>query len=237
MAATETRLLLLGAVSLFEPVNGYQIRRELMSWRVEDWAHINPGSIYSSLTTMTKQGLLTRHDLREGGREVAVYLTTEAGRCELERLFGKALEEVSLLDPLPFHTALSMCVLFPRTTVIRHLEVRAEALDRLLDETRQTRAAIASGLAPPHVARWIDLHRELAQAERSWLTEFLLEIGAGELAFAGEFSAWQPPPEDPGRQLAADRERYRALLGLTERQATDGSALTVRLASRHSVQT
>jgi hypothetical protein len=27
MAATETRLLVLGAVSLFEPVNGYQIRR------------------------------------------------------------------------------------------------------------------------------------------------------------------------------------------------------------------
>jgi hypothetical protein len=27
MAATETRLLVLGAVSLSEPVNGYQIRR------------------------------------------------------------------------------------------------------------------------------------------------------------------------------------------------------------------
>ena len=47
MAATETRLLVLGAVSLFEPVNGYQIRRELMSWEVDRWAHINPGSIYS----------------------------------------------------------------------------------------------------------------------------------------------------------------------------------------------
>ncbi len=43
MAATETRLLVLGAVSLFEPVNGYQIRRELMSWEVDRWAHINPG--------------------------------------------------------------------------------------------------------------------------------------------------------------------------------------------------
>ena len=43
MAATETRLLVLGAVSLSEPVNGYQIRRELMSWEVNRWAHINPG--------------------------------------------------------------------------------------------------------------------------------------------------------------------------------------------------
>ncbi len=31
MAVTETRLLLLGAVLLFEPVNGYQVRRELLS--------------------------------------------------------------------------------------------------------------------------------------------------------------------------------------------------------------
>ncbi|MDQ4113433.1 MAG: PadR family transcriptional regulator, partial [Actinomycetota bacterium] len=35
-------MLLLGAVALFEPVNGYQIRRELMSWHVDQWANINP---------------------------------------------------------------------------------------------------------------------------------------------------------------------------------------------------
>ncbi|MGL5853560.1 MAG: PadR family transcriptional regulator, partial [Phycicoccus sp.] len=61
MAATETRLLLLGAVLLFEPVNGYQVRRELLSWRVEEWAHVNPGSIYSGLATLTRQGNLRRH--------------------------------------------------------------------------------------------------------------------------------------------------------------------------------
>ena len=236
MAATETRLLLLGAVSLFEPVNGYQIRRELMSWGVEDWAHINPGSIYSSLTTMTKQGLLTRHDLPEGSREVAVYLSTDAGRHELGRLFGRALEQVTLLDPLPFHTALSMCVLFPRASVTQHLEVRADALDRLLEDIGQTRLAVATGLAPPHVARWMDLHLELARAERTWLAELLQEIAAGELAFAGEPFAWHPAPEDPSWQLAADRERYRALLGLTDRRV-DAPALTANVTPRHSIQT
>ena len=43
MASTSTGMLLLGAVQLFEPVNGYQIRRELVSWRVDEWAHIKPG--------------------------------------------------------------------------------------------------------------------------------------------------------------------------------------------------
>lgn len=38
-----TRLLLLGAVRVFPPVHGYLLRRELLSWQVEDWAHVEPG--------------------------------------------------------------------------------------------------------------------------------------------------------------------------------------------------
>jgi len=82
MAATETRLLLHGGVLLFEPVNGYQLRRELLSCRVQDWAHLNPGSIYSGLTTLSRQGHLVRHDLVDGSREVAVYTSTAHGRRE-----------------------------------------------------------------------------------------------------------------------------------------------------------
>ena len=60
MAAHETRMLLLGAVALFEPVNGYQIRRELLSWEVDRWANVNPGSIYGGLATLARQGHLVR---------------------------------------------------------------------------------------------------------------------------------------------------------------------------------
>jgi DNA-binding PadR family transcriptional regulator len=71
---------------LFEPVNGYQIRRELMSWEVDRWAHVNLGSIYSCLTTLTKQGLVHRHDVLDGTREVAVHTTSDDGRAELATL-------------------------------------------------------------------------------------------------------------------------------------------------------
>ena len=53
-----TRLLLLGAVRIFQPVHGYLLRRELLSWQVEDWAHVKPGSIYSGLRTLVGLGLL-----------------------------------------------------------------------------------------------------------------------------------------------------------------------------------
>ena len=89
MASTSTRMLLLGAVELFEPVNGYQIRRELVSWRVDEWAHINPGSIYSGLETLARAGHLARHAQVEGSRTVTVYTTTQAGRDEFQRLFAE----------------------------------------------------------------------------------------------------------------------------------------------------
>ena len=75
-------MLLLGAVAIFEPVNGYQIRRELMTWGVEDWANIKPGSIYNGLATLAQRGELVRHDLRDGSREVAVYELSDKGREE-----------------------------------------------------------------------------------------------------------------------------------------------------------
>ena len=44
-----TRLVVLGAVRQFEPVHGYFLRRELMTWHVDEWANIQPGSIYNAL--------------------------------------------------------------------------------------------------------------------------------------------------------------------------------------------
>ena len=91
MATTETRLLLLGAVAIFEPVNGYQIRRELLSWGVESWANIKPGSIYNGLATLAQRGDLVRHDLRDGTRQVAVYELSDQGRAEFRTpLRGRA---------------------------------------------------------------------------------------------------------------------------------------------------
>ena len=199
MAVHTTRMLLLGAVAMFEPVNGYQIRRELVSWRVDEWAHINPGSIYSSLTTLTKQGHLDRHDVVDGGREVAVYTTTAGGRAELGELFGQALETVELLDRLPMHTALSMCTLFERQVVTRHLERRLTALEVHVAALRDLRAA-SGGSAPPHVVRVVDLQVQQAEVERSWVRGFLEEVVEAAQALDPE-PLERPHPVEDGPEL------------------------------------
>lgn len=213
MAVTETRLLLLGAVLLFEPVNGYQVRRELLSWGVEDWGHLNPGSIYSGFTTLTKQGHLARHDLKEGARTVAVYTSTPSGKAEFDRLLALSLERVDLTAPLPFHTALSLMPLAKRHVFRHHLQVRLEHLDVRREETSEVEVA-AFGSAPPHLPWLMDFWIRTAQVEQAWVVSLLAEIDRGGLAFAGEPNEWLPPPEDPGWQMQADRQRYRAALGL-----------------------
>ncbi|TQK73308.1 MULTISPECIES: PadR family transcriptional regulator [unclassified Nocardioides] len=208
MAAHDTRMLLLGAVALFEPVNGYQIRRELLSWSVDDWAHLNPGSIYNGLATLTKQGFLVRHDLADGGREVAVYESTPSGRAELERLVTAGLEEVSVVDRKAFSAAFGLLPLVPPDRALRSLVRRRVALEEVV-------ARLASppepGAAPPHALRTVVMWLDLAVAELAWLRETIDQLKAGSLAL--DASTWAPPADDPGWQMNADRERYRALLG------------------------
>ena len=209
MATTETRMLLLGAVAIFEPVNGYQIRRELVSWGVEDWANIKPGSIYNGLATLAQRGELVRHDLRDGSREVAVYELSDEGRAEFARLFEQAIIQVRPTSPLAFQTALSMLPLVTREDAKRLLRQRLENLD-----------AEAEGYAekgdvehvPPHVLAVMDYWERVGKVEREWLLRLLFRIEDGELEFLGEPMRWTPAPDDPGHQMSADRERYLAIL-------------------------
>src|SRR4051794_9496868 len=109
MSALTTRMLVLGAVRIFGPANGYQLRRELLSWEVERWAHVNPGSIYSMLTTLEKQGAIRRHDVTiEDARPVAVYTVTPAGDTEFERMVFDAIASVpDSGDALPMRVAMN----------------------------------------------------------------------------------------------------------------------------------
>lgn len=208
MAALETRLLLLGAVSLFAPVNGYQLRRELMSWEVDRWANTAPGTIYNGLATLAKRGDLIRHDIRDEGRDVAVYEVSDQGREEFARLFETAMTTVSLTTPIAFHTAMALLPMVTRDEARRLILTRLERLDGL----RQQHAGVSQRSAPPHVEALAALWARLGEVEYEWLTRLVFQIGDGALNFAGEPPGWTPDPEDPGWQMADDRRRYLTLL-------------------------
>ena len=219
MAASDTtRMLVLGVAQIFGPANGYQLRRELLSWNVQHWANINPGSIYSMLSTLTKQGMVERHDLvmAPGANPVAVYRITAAGDAEVTRLVGEGITGVREFDRTEFYAAVSLApTTFDRE---RFGELIASRIENLRGSAQSLSVTIATTKAdagaPPHVVRFMDYASEIVRAEAEWLERFLADVRAGELAFRGEpqMESWAPPDDDSGWPMMRERAAYLAAM-------------------------
>jgi DNA-binding PadR family transcriptional regulator len=184
-----TRLLLLGAVRIFQPVHGYLLRRELLSWQVEDWAHVKPGSIYSGLRTLVSHGLLQE----VAGAPVSYRLTPD-GEVEFRRLLTAALREpdpgdaTRLLGGLCFMTAL------PRAEVREALRARALVLEAMSSSAAATARSIQeTRLAPAPAAELSLLIDHWLTGERTWVEELCGRLDAGYYRFAGEAGAPDVP--------------------------------------------
>lgn len=206
-AATTTRMLVLGVVSIFEPANGYQIRRELLSWGVEQWADLKTGSVYSMLATLTKQGLIVRHDLLDAGRRVAVYALSPAGRAEFEQLVATALDGSRGMDRKLFQVAMNFAPFLPRARVVAGLQSRIARADEALHDVRAK--ITGAEPIPPHVLRFLTFDVSLLETEINWLRDLVTSIEAGALVFLGEPGGWSPPPEDSGWEMTQQSKRYR----------------------------
>jgi DNA-binding PadR family transcriptional regulator len=186
-----TRLLLLGAVRIFQPVHGYLLRRELLSWQVEEWAHVKPGSIYSGLRTLVSHGLLD-----EVPGDPVSYRLTADGEVEFRRLLSAALREpdpgdaTRLLGGLCFMTAL------PRADVREALRARALLLEARSSSAEATvRSIRESRLAPAPAAELPSLIAHWLDGERAWVEELCARLDAGHYRFVGERGAPDLPAD------------------------------------------
>lgn len=217
MSALTTRMLVLGAVRIFGPANGYQLRRELLSWEVERWAHVNPGSIYSMLTTLEKQGAIVRHDLEiDDARPVAVYTVTTEGDAEFERLVFDAIATVpDSGDALPMRVAMNFGSTLGRQQFLDAVAERIRVFWAGIEEFDEKLAALREPLiVPPHVLSELRLEVALMRAQLDWLIELQGEVRDGGLVFRGEEEqhGWTPPADDPGWRMAEERARYQAAI-------------------------
>ncbi|MEP6481945.1 MAG: PadR family transcriptional regulator [Rhodoglobus sp.] len=225
MATSDTtRLLVLGVVQIFEPANGYQLRQELLSWEVEDWAHVNPGSVYSMLATLAKQGLVERVDLQltPGARAVAVYRMTPAGQKELVALVHEAIVEVQPFERTAFYAAMSMGMgLLDRDEMLRLLEQRSARLEDGIAMIREKATIAAAPGSPPHVAPLMGYSLSQSESERAWLVGFAESVRRGEMVFRGEAARvdWKPADNDPVWRMLNEQVAYRAKLAELDAKA------------------
>jgi DNA-binding PadR family transcriptional regulator len=179
-------------VRIFQPVHGYDVRRELVSWRAHEWANVAPGSVYSALKTLVKDGSLEVVGTKQvGGRpERTQYKLTLRGEAEHNDLLRAAWWNIQpLTDPLM--AGISFLGFMPRAEAIAALEHRAaqiraqlKQLDFLIESTIVTPATAAEN--PDHVREMLRLSAARWSAELDWGKAFIARLKAGEYETADD---------------------------------------------------
>lgn len=187
-----TRLLVLGVVRIFQPVHGYDVRRELVSWHAEDWANVAPGSIYNALKSLVKDGLLEVVGTKQIGArpERTTYKLTTRGEAEMMELLRETLWQVAMpVDPLV--SALSLMWFVERKELISALEARAAKIRGDLEHARHIVDAIDDVETPIHVRTMMLLLNARMGSELAWSEQFRKELAAGKYRTKGD-PAWNP---------------------------------------------
>jgi DNA-binding PadR family transcriptional regulator len=207
--SSTTRLLVLGAVRLFQPVHGYEVRRELMSWRAHEWASIAPGSIYNALKSMTKEGLLEVVGTDQVGArpERTSYRLTNNGDAALrDLLFDTWWQVATPTDPLM--SAISFLSLVPRDQAIAALEHRMTTVKGVAAQLAYLADHIDTTHNPEHVREMLQLSRARINAEVSWAQAFVARLRDGAYVTADD-PPWQPAMHQIG-EPAGKRSRGRS---------------------------
>ncbi len=180
---SSTRLLILGVLRIRQPTHGYDIRRELETWRVHQWANVAYGSIYHALSKMTEEGLVEPVDT--GGSEKRParisYSITERGEQEFQRLLREYWwEPKRMIDP--FQLALTFMNAMPRDELLAALRARVDLLNASLKIHEQ---AAKLKLSPPGTPRHVSENMRLAaahvEAELRWTEEAIEKVECGDL--------------------------------------------------------
>lgn len=121
--------MILGLVRWMQPVHGYDVRRELLSWGADKWANVQPGSIYHALRKLSEEGLLRAVATEQVGARPArtTYEVTPTGEDEFQTLLRGFWWGLS--EPLdPFSAAFGFLPALPRSEAAAALRNRANLL-------------------------------------------------------------------------------------------------------------
>lgn len=203
--SSATRLLVLGVIRYMQPVHGYDVRRELVSWRLEDHANVKPGSIYGAIRTLEKDGLVAveSRGSEESRPEKTTYVLTGEGEKEFQLLLREAWWTMRHPSE-PLIPALALMLNVPRAELVRALQARAHQLEGELDSLTFMRNSIrpdatgVDGEIPGHVREIVDFISGRMRAELEWSRGFTKRIRDGAYNFAGDPGA---PELGPGQGL------------------------------------
>ncbi|MFI0087012.1 PadR family transcriptional regulator [Streptomyces bobili] len=179
-----TRLLVLGVVRGFGRTHGYRVRAELLSWGIDDWANVKPGSIYHALRQLAKDGLLEASEIMDWPGRVD-YSVTPEGDEEFFRLLVDALERPERRDDT-LRAGLALMPALSRDRAVAALSRRLGVLEAQRAVLREeSGTARAEGL-PPQLAELWRMRMRYADLGVEWTRDLLERVSSGEYELAGE---------------------------------------------------
>ena len=174
-------MMILGLVQWMQPVHGYDVRRELLSWSADKWANVQPGSIYHALRKLAEEGLLREVATEQVGARPArtTYEITDKGAAEFQVLLRNLWWNVTAA-PDPFMAAFSFLPFLPREEAAAALRNRAA---QLRVGVQQLQAAMKTEWAdrkPVYVAWMWELSMSRSEAEIQWCERTAGRVESGE---------------------------------------------------------
>jgi DNA-binding PadR family transcriptional regulator len=198
-----TRLLVLGAVRIFQPAHGYLVMRELTSWHVDEWANLKPGSIYNALRSLTKAGMLAE-DRGEsggggsGGGPRAVYRLTDDGETEFQGLVRSAIWQLHPFEPAWLMAGLSFWWILSRAEVLDALDARRSLIVAQQNATKYAESAFTPRAGETdHVVEHFKIQAAHLRGELQWVDEASHRIKEGAYTFGDERPRDQQEPPSP----------------------------------------
>ena len=190
-------MMILGLVQWMQPVHGYDVRRELLSWSADKWANVQPGSIYHALRKLSEEGLLREVATEQVGARPArtTYEITPKGAEEFMTLLRSNWWHLST-PPDPFMAAFSFLPALPREEASAALRNRAVQLQAGVEQLRAAQKADWTDSKPTFVSWMWELTIERSEAEIRWCERTAGRIESNEPYLPANFDAsWQAAPK------------------------------------------
>lgn len=177
-------MMILGLVRWMQPVHGYDVRRELLSWNADSWANVQPGSIYHALRKLTDEGFLREVATEQVGARPArtTYEVTNKGEDEFENLLRRTWWEVK--TPLdPFFPGVAFLPALPGEEAAAALRTRAATLRAWVEGLQRAGEAGWLRDKPVHVHWMMELATARVEGEIAWCDRIagLIESGVSYL--------------------------------------------------------
>jgi DNA-binding PadR family transcriptional regulator len=184
-----TRLLVLGVVRMYGKAHGYQVRRELLGWSADKWAHVAPGSIYHALKKMAGERLLeeVETDTEAKGPGRIAYRLTADGEHEFHHLLTSMLADMGDAQNVgALQAAITFMPTLPRAKAVSLLRHRITQLD---GQRANATDLLENGVSwghPDHVTALYRLWVASVGAELDWAKDLVRRLENGEYVMAGD---------------------------------------------------